>query len=64
LIAEPSPVLGAPNLTRQQQGARLVVLGAFELRGIPGQLVVPDLPSEFPSLRLATLPPSATDHGE
>lgn len=38
--------------------ARLLDLGAYELRGIPGrheirQLVVPDLPAEFPPLRLA-----------
>jgi class 3 adenylate cyclase len=37
--------------------AGLVPLGSFELRGIPGrhevwQLVVPDLPDEFPRLRL------------
>ena len=36
--------------------ARQVDIGAYELRGIPGrqqiaQLVVPDLPSEFPPLR-------------
>jgi len=36
--------------------ARLLDLGAYELRGIPGrheitQLVVPDLPAEFPPLR-------------
>jgi class 3 adenylate cyclase len=44
---------------------RLLTLGAFELRGIPGlheilQLVVPDLPSEFPSPRLADPRPPAT----
>jgi class 3 adenylate cyclase len=38
-------------------GARLRDLGTYELRGIPGQhaiqqLVVPDLPAEFPPLRL------------
>jgi class 3 adenylate cyclase len=37
--------------------ARLIDLGTYELRGIPGrhqilQLVVPDLPSEFPPIRL------------
>jgi class 3 adenylate cyclase len=41
--------------------ARLIVLGTFELRGIPGrheilQLVVPDLPSGFPPLRLEDVP--------
>lgn len=45
--------------------AALIVLGAFELRGIPGrheilQLVVPDLPSTFPPLRLASLPRGGT----
>jgi class 3 adenylate cyclase len=43
---------------------RLLTLGAFELRGIPGlheilQLVVPDLPSEFPPPRLADPRPPA-----
>ena len=38
----------------------LRVLGEFELRGIPGrheilQLVVPDLPAEFPPPRVARL---------
>jgi class 3 adenylate cyclase len=42
--------------------ARLLDLGAYELRGIPGrheimQLVVPDLPSGFPPLRLAAVTP-------
>jgi class 3 adenylate cyclase len=49
--------------------ARLIELGAFELRGIPGrheilQLVVPDLPSTFPQLRLASLPPSSPELAE
>jgi class 3 adenylate cyclase len=43
--------------------ARLLDLGQFELRGIPGrheilQLVVPDLPSEFPPLRLGAVSPA------
>jgi class 3 adenylate cyclase len=41
---------------------RLIALGTFELRGIPGrqeilQLVVADLPSEFGPLRLLDLKP-------
>ena len=48
--------------------ARLVALGSFELRGIPGrheiwQLVVPDLPSEFPRLRLLGPEPPSTLRG-
>ena len=38
--------------------ARLLDLGSYELRGIPGrhrilEIVVPDLPTGFPPLRLA-----------
>ena len=45
--------------------ARLVTLGSFELRGIPGrheiwQLVVSDLQDEFPRLRLSGPEPPAT----
>lgn len=48
--------------------ARLIVLRTFELRGIPGrheilQLVVPDLPGEFPPLRLAHPQPLAATSG-
>ena len=49
--------------------ARLVALGSFELRGIPGrheiwQVVVPDLPDEFPQLRLTGDDPSSTSLGK
>jgi class 3 adenylate cyclase len=45
--------------------ARLVALGSFELRGIPGrheiwQLVVPDLAGEFPRIRLSGPEPPST----
>ena len=48
------------------EDARLVELGAHELRGVPGrheivQIVVPDLPSDFPALRLAGLPSAAAE---
>ena len=53
------------------EDARLVELGAHELRGVPGhheiaQIVVPDLPSEFPPLRLGGTQsqPSSSPHGE
>jgi class 3 adenylate cyclase len=48
--------------------ARMVALGSFELRGIRGrhevcQIVVPDLPGEFPRLRLSgsDLPSTSLD---
>jgi class 3 adenylate cyclase len=48
--------------------ARLLPLGEFMLRGIPGrheivQLVVPDLPGEFPPLRLGEPEPPVTASG-
>jgi class 3 adenylate cyclase len=48
--------------------ARLLLLGEFKLRGIPGrheivQLVVPDLPGEFPPLRLGEPEPTAMASG-
>ena len=48
--------------------ARLLSLGEFTLRGIPGrhevvQLVVPDLPGEFPPLRLEKPEPPLTASG-
>jgi len=49
---------------RLPAGATVQSLGAFALKGLPGvepisQLVVPDLPSAFPRLRLETPAPVA-----